>query len=111
MYKYVPVPKIWIGYCWIIDFYKAAARYPDFEMLIKLGLDDYWQRLIQKLPTFINPRGKTIEDRLRIYKSRLKDLIEVKGDHKKLFLFQLERKLGILFNLKAGRGNTGSISQ
>lgn len=99
MYKYIPVPEyVTCGRyhqdSWITDFYIAAARYPDFEMLIKLGLDDYWIRLMQKCSTFINPRGKTIEDRLRIYKSRLKDLIEVKGDHKKLFLFQLERKLG-----------------
>lgn len=99
MYKYIPVPEyVTCGRyhqdSWITDFYIAAARYPDFEMLIKLGLDDYWIRLMQKRSTFINPRGKTIEDRLRIYKSRLKDLIEVKGDHKKLFIFQLERKLG-----------------
>ena len=62
-------------------------------MLIKLGLDDYWQRLVAKLPTNINPRGKTIEDRLRIYKSRLKELVEAKGQHEPLFLFQLEKKL------------------
>lgn len=98
MYKYIPIPEYLSGRyrqdSWTVDFYIAAARYPDFEMLIKLGLDDYWQRLMNKFPTFINPRGKTIEDRLRIYKSRLKDLVEVKGDHNKLFLFQLERKLG-----------------
>lgn len=98
MFKYVPVPERlsgkYYGDSWVTDFYIAASRYPDFEMLIKLGLDDYWERLMNKCSTFINPRGKTIEDRLRIYKSRLKDLIEVKGDHNKLFLFQLERKLG-----------------
>lgn len=98
MYKYIPVPDIVSrGYnkdSWIDAFYTAAAHYPDMEMLIKFGLEDYWVRLMNKYTTFINPRGKTIEDRLRIYKSRLKDLIEVKGDHNKLFLFQLERKLG-----------------
>ena len=98
MYKYIPVPEsikyqYWYD-SWILDFYIAAARYPDFEMLVKLGLDDYWQRLVQKLPVNINPRGKTIEDRLRIYKGRLKDLVEVKGQHQDLFLYQLERKIG-----------------
>ena len=96
MYKYIPVPenvKDWFNTdSWIADFYIAAARYPDYEMLIKLGLDDYWHRLMYGYTTFINPRGKTIEDRLRIYKSRLKDLISAHGDHNKLFLFQLERK-------------------
>lgn len=98
MYKYVPVPE-WLGGRYyedsgILDFYIAAARYPDFEMLIKLGLDDYWKRLMDKFSTFINPRGRTIENRLRIYKSRLKDLIAVEGDHNKLFLYQLEKKIG-----------------
>lgn len=98
MYKYVPIPdsikdRYWDD-SWILDFYIAAARYPDFEMLIKLGLDDYWLRLVFKYPTNINPRGKTIEDRLRIYKSRLKPLIEAKGEHEKLFLYQLEKRTG-----------------
>lgn len=99
MYKYIPVPesvkdRYWDD-SWVLDFYIAAARYPDFEMLVKLGLDDYWQRLVAKLPTNINPRGKTIEDRLRINKDRLKELVEAKGQHQNLFLYQLERKAGV----------------
>lgn len=97
MYKYIPDPGLsgrFYRDSWIDAFYTAAAHYPDMEMLVKLGLDDYWRRLVDKCTTYINPRGKTIEDRLRIHKNRLKDLIEVKGDHNKLFLFQLERKLG-----------------
>lgn len=101
MYKYIPVPESVKNYfwsdSWILDFYIAAARYPDFEMLIKLGLNDLWKRLMDKLPTNINPRGKTIEDRLRIYKSRLKPLIEAKGHHEKLFLYQLEKRTGAHF--------------
>ena len=98
MYKYIPVPesikdRYWDD-SWILDFYIAAARYPDFEMLIKLGLDDYWQRLVVKLPTNINPRGKTIEDRLRINKDRLKELVKAKGQYQNLHLYQLERKAG-----------------
>lgn len=97
MYKYIPLPewyknRYWDD-SWILDFYIAAARYPDFEMLIKLGLDDYWKRLVAKLPTNINPRGKTIEDRLRIYKGRLKELIEAKGRYEILTLFQLEKRM------------------
>lgn len=98
MYKYVPVPEdVSIGYwddCWVIDFYIAAARYPDFEMLIKMGLDDIWKRLMKKMPVNFNPRGRNIEDRLRIYKSHLKNLIAHKGDHNYLFYYQLEKRCG-----------------
>ena len=97
MYKYVPVPEnvsIYWDDCWVIDFYIAAARYPDFEMLIKMGLDDIWQRLMKKMPVNFNPRGKTIEDRLRIYKSHLKNLAAHKGDHNYLFYYQLEKRYG-----------------
>ena len=97
MYKYIPVPE-WVkdrywDDSWILDFYIAAARYPDFEMLVKLELDDYWQRLVEKLPTNINPRGKTIEDRLRVYKSRIPYLIKAAGDYKSVYKFQIERKM------------------
>ena len=98
MYKYIPIPcdvgRYYNRDSWITDFYSAAAHYPDFEMLVKLGLDDYWRRLMDKAPVYINPRGKTIQDRLRIRKDRLKDFIEARGDHNMLFLYQLERKLG-----------------
>lgn len=93
MYKYVPFPD-WIHRSMLIDFYIAAARYPDFEMMIKVGLDDIWQRLTMKCAVNFNPRGRNIEDRLRIYKSRLKPLIEAKGQHEKLFLYQLEKRIG-----------------
>lgn len=94
MYKYVPFPDYVHPRSMLIDFYIAAARYPDFEMMIKVGLDDIWQRLTMKMAVNLNPRGRNIEDRLRIYKSRLKPLIEAKGQHEKLFLYQLEKRTG-----------------
>ena len=77
-----------------MDYYIAAARYPDFEMIIKMGLTEYAKRLVLRLPVNINPRGKTIENKLRINKNRVKDLVEHKGEMKVLCLYQLERKVG-----------------
>lgn len=98
MIKYVPKEKEiferYYGECALIDYYIAAARYPDFEMIIKMGLTEYALRLVYKLPCNPNPRGKKIEDRLRINKDRIKDLIEAKGEIDTLTLFQLERQAG-----------------
>ena len=97
MFKYVPVvPSImnhWRDDCGLIDYYIAAARYPDFEMIIKIGLTEYADNLVRKIPVNPNPRGKKVEDRLRINKDRIKSLIEQKGDKKTLELYQLERRL------------------
>ena len=98
MFKYVPVcPEITDSFndeCWVMDYYIAAARYPDFEMIIKMGLTKYASRLVNKYPTNINPRGKTIADRLRIYKNRIPYVIRAKGDVKSMNCFQTERKYG-----------------
>ena len=98
MFKYVPVVEsIASSYrdeCWIMDYYIAAARYPDFEMIIKMGLTEYAKRLVLRLPVNINPRGKTIENKLRIRKDRIKDLVEHKGEMMTLRIYQLERQVG-----------------
>ena len=97
MFKYVPVhPAITCrSLCWVMKYYIAAARYPDMEMIIKMGLIEYANRLIHGYPTNINPRGRTIEDRLRIYKSRIPYMIKEKGNAKTTYRFQLERKMGL----------------
>ena len=98
MFKYVPVEeRIMDRYrdeTGLMDYYIAAARYPDFEMIIKMGLTEYALRLVERLPCNLNPRGKKIEDRLRINKDRIKELIEAKGGIDTLTLFQLERRSG-----------------
>ena len=98
MFKYVPVERSIMERfsegCGIIDYYIAAARYPDFEMILKMGLIKYARYLVLKIPVNPNPRGKTIQDRLRINKDRIKNLIEHEGEKKYLELYQLERRLG-----------------
>lgn len=99
MFKHVPVEKSimnqYYDECGLIDYYIAAARYPDFEMIIKLGLTKYADNLVRKIPVNPNPRGKTVEDRLRIRKDRIKDLIAHKGEKEALQLYQLERRAGV----------------
>ena len=98
MFKYVPVSgyvtKRFYRGCWLMDYYIAAARYPDMEMIVKLGLDKLAYNLVTKIPINFNPRGREIHDRLRINKERLKALIETNGSTELLKLFQFERKLG-----------------
>ena len=98
MLKYVPVePSIMSHYrreSGLIDYYIAAARYPDFEMILKMGLTQYADNLVLGIPVNPNPRGKTIQDRLRINKNRIKDLVAKKGEKRTLLLYQLEKKVG-----------------
>ena len=98
MFKYVPVckeiAKSFMRGCWVMDYYIAAARYPDLEMILKMGLTDYAARLVHKYPTNINPRGKTIENRLRVYKNRIPYMIREKGSVKSTHRFQTEKKYG-----------------
>ena len=97
MLKYVPVePSIMEHYrdeCAVIDYYIAAARYPDFEMILKMGLTEYARNLVLNIPVNPNPRGKTIPDRLRINKNRVKDLVAHQGERKTLELYQLEKRV------------------
>ena len=72
----------------------TASRYPDFEMIIKLGMEDMAYALMCQRKLNLNPRGKTIENRLRIYKSHLPKLIETKGNPEMLKILQHERKMG-----------------
>lgn len=98
MYKYVPENSFVRGHyrldCWVLDYYIAAARYPDMEMITKLGMDHLAFNLTVKNAVNFNPRGKEIHDRLRINKERLPDFIEKKGDTRTMRLYQIERRAG-----------------
>ena len=96
MLKYVPeepyITQHFRNDNWVIDYYIAAARYPDFEMIVKMGLSHYANCLVQGYPVNPNPRGKHIEDRLRINKNRIKDLVAHHGEKQYLQLYQVERR-------------------
>lgn len=77
-----------------IRYYEAAAHYPDFEMIVKSGMWRLQNALIWKLGTGYRVKGKTYYDRLGIYKSRVKDLIEAYGAGDKLKAYQIERRAG-----------------
>lgn len=76
----------------LIDYYSAFARYPDMEMVQKLGMVHLMRALIAEYGANLNPKGKEIWDRLRIYKDRLPELKEKRGDLKYLRAFQTERR-------------------
>lgn len=94
MFKYVPRDESCGMSAGLIDYYIAAARYPDFEMIVKMGLTQYANNLVYGIPVNPNPRGKKIEDRLRINKDRIKELVDHKGEKRYLELYQLERRVG-----------------
>lgn len=76
----------------IIDYYSAFSRYPDMELAQKLGMDDLVRALVYQHGANLNPRAKTIWDRLRINKDRLKDLQIQKGNIQYLHAYQQERR-------------------
>ena len=102
MFKYVPrcktVENEYWDDSWVMDYYIAAARYPDMEMIVKLGMKHLAFGLVTKYALNFNPRGKEIHDRLRINKERLKSFIESEGDLKLLRFLQCERKTGQHWN-------------
>lgn len=94
MLKYGVNSKDWdlLTYC------EALSRYPDLEIVEKLGMTELAQALIWQRGANINPRGKTVCDRLRINKDRLADLKAQKGSLKYLHIYQAERKAGHRLN-------------
>lgn len=97
MFKYVPKPEEDV--C-AIRYYIAAARYPDFEMIIKSGMEYLAIGLIYRTGTGYRSRGKTYYNRLGIQKDRVKDLIKKKGDTDVLKAYQIEKRAGKHWNDK-----------
>lgn len=102
MFKYVPDPEDKVArdryfhdksYP-LMRYYEAAAHYPDFEMIVKTEMYRLVNAMIWKLGTGYRSDRKTYYDRLGIYKSRVKDLIEAYGSGQLLKVFQAERRSG-----------------
>lgn len=108
MFKYVPSPKDKAArdryfhnreYS-VMRYYEAAAHYPDFEMIVKTEMWRLLNAMVWKIGTGYRAGGRTYYDRLGIYKSRVKDLIEAYGCREKLKAYQLERRAGVHWNDK-----------
>ena len=97
MFQYVPLPGKEYG---PVHYYMAASRYPDFEMIVKSGMEYLARGLIWGTGTGYRSRGKTYYDRLGIRKDRVKDLARKKGDTDILRAYQLERQAGKHWNPK-----------
>ena len=93
-FKYIPEPPYSTS-GGIKAYYSAAAKYKDFEMVVKLNMDELQEYMMnhQAGGANLNLRAKTIEGRLRIEKSRLKDLVKANGNIDKLRAYQIEKKL------------------
>ena len=89
MFKYIPEPEKEYS---AVHYYIAAARYPDFEMIVKSGMKFLTRALIYQIGSGYRSRGKTHYDRLGIRKDRLKDLIKAEGNVNILKAYQIERK-------------------
>ena len=76
----------------LIDYYSAFSRYPDMEIVQKLGMVHLVKALIAEYGANINPRGKEVWDRLRIYKERLPLLKEKQGELRWLRVLQEEKR-------------------
>lgn len=73
-------------------YYSAYSRYPDMEMVQKLGMEKLERAMMCQHGMNLNPKGKTIWARLRIEKDRMQDLREKKGDLDYLHIFQQEKR-------------------
>lgn len=100
MFKYVPDPRDKAArdryfhnrqYPYM-RYYEAAAHYPDFEMIVKTEMWRLANAMIYKLGTGYRADRDTYWDRLGIYKSRVKDLIDAYGAGDLLKAYQLERR-------------------
>lgn len=108
MFKYVPKPddeKARDRYFYnrqypVMRYYEAAAKYPDFEMIVKSGMWRLTNSLVWKLGSGYRKDRATYYQRLGIYKSRVKDLIESFGDGELLEVYQLEKRAGKHWNDK-----------
>lgn len=86
MFKYIPEPENFYYNYWM-----AAAQFnPDFEMIAKAGKKTIINAMIVGTISYQKAAGKTPEDRLGIYKSRLRYIVE-HDDPRDLPLFKLER--------------------
>ena len=98
MFKYVPRPdsqeaiNIFDGRQYpTVRYYEAAARCPDFEMIVKSGMRRLVDSLIWKSGSGYRADRATYWNRLGIYKHRVRELIENYGDGQLLKVFQLEK--------------------
>ena len=110
MFKYIPEPEKEYS---AVHYYIAAARYPDFEMIVKSGMKYLARSLVYQIGTGYRSRGRTHYDRLGIRKERLRDVIKEKGDINILKAYQIERKVKKRWNPEeveavVHRVNTGS---
>lgn len=77
-------------------FAEAYKKYPELEMIIKLGMDKLADRIVKGYQWLQIYEGSSIEEKLGIRKNDIKALIREKGDWNYLEVLRFEKEKGIL---------------
>lgn len=77
-------------------FAEAYKRYPELEMIIKLGMDKLADRIVKGYQWLQLQEGSSIEEKLGIRKNDIKALIREKGDWDYLEVLRFEKEKGIM---------------
>lgn len=77
-------------------FAEACKKYPELEIIIKLGMDKLADKIVNGYQWLKIYEGSSIHERLGIRKSDIKALIKEKGDWEYLKVLRLEKEKGII---------------
>lgn len=83
----------------VIDYLQAYNKFPQLEILQKLGMISLANYIIRNIWTdLINPKGKNITEIFGITKARFNDLRTKNGDQRLLRIYQMEKQTGQHFS-------------
>lgn len=83
-----------VGKIQLMDYMESYLQYPQMEMLSKLGMIGVVERMLRCThPSIVDRNAINPEGFLRIYKSRIKLMIEKKGNIRCLEALQTEKRL------------------
>ncbi len=98
-YKYSMLEKVYAGndYMDVVEYLRAYDKFPQLEMLVKLGMTNLARHLIESFQweKRINPAGKNIKQIFGISKKRFEDLKKQNGGIALLTVYQMEQKFGL----------------
>lgn len=77
-------------------FAEAYKKYPDLEIIIKLGMDKLADELVKSYQFLKIYEGSSVEERLGIRKGDMKSLIREKGDWEYIRVLRLEKEKNLL---------------
>ena len=98
-YRYSMLEKVYAenDYMDVADYLMAYNKFPQLEMLVKLGMTQLAKELVENYhwEKGINPAGKNIKQIFGISKKRFEDLKHQNGGMVLLKVYQMEQKFGL----------------